>query len=82
MCIRDSPTACPLVAVSVRPALPGCLLYTSCEAGVNIKVIQDALGHSDISTTLNIYADVTKELRKSEFENLDRQFAQWKDPEE
>ena len=50
--------------------------------GVNIKVIQDALGHSDISTTLNIYADVTKELRKSEFENLDRQFAQWKDPEE
>ena len=53
-----------------------------CEAGVNIKVIQDALGHSDISTTLNIYADVTKELRKSEFENLDRQFAQWKDLEE
>ena len=53
-----------------------------CEAGVNIKVIQDALGHSDISTTLNIYADVTKELRKSEFENLDRQFAQWKDSEE
>ena len=39
-----------------------------CEAGVNVKVIQDALGHSDISTTLNIYADVTKELRKSEFE--------------
>ena len=53
-----------------------------CEAGVNVKVIQDALGHSDISTTLNIYADVTKELRKSEFENLDRQFAQWKVPEE
>lgn len=53
-----------------------------CEAGVNVKVIQDALGHSDISTTLNIYADVTKELRKSEFENLDRQFAQWKVHEE
>ena len=40
------------------------------EAGVNIKVIQDALGHSDISTTMNIYADVTKELKKSEFEGL------------
>ena len=42
-----------------------------CEAGINIKVIQNALGHSDISTTMNIYADVTKDLKKSEFENLD-----------
>ena len=32
-----------------------------CEAGVNVKVIQDTLGHKDISTTLNIYTDVTKE---------------------
>ena len=40
------------------------------EAGVNIKVIQDALGHSDISTTMKIYADVSKELKKSEFEGL------------
>ncbi len=36
-----------------------------CEAGVNVKVIQDALGHKDISTTLNIYTDVTKELSNS-----------------
>lgn len=42
-----------------------------CEAGVNVKVIQDALGHADISTTLNIYADVTKELKKDEFADLD-----------
>lgn len=42
-----------------------------CEAGVNVKVIQDTLGHKDISTTLNIYTDVTKELKKSEFEGLD-----------
>ena len=41
------------------------------EAGVNIKVIQDALGHKDIQTTMNIYADVTRELKKSEFEGLD-----------
>ncbi len=39
-----------------------------CEAGVNIKVIQDTLGHADVSTTLNIYADATKELKHSEFE--------------
>lgn len=47
-----------------------------CEAGVNVKVIQDALGHKDVSTTLNIYTDVTKELRKSEFEGLELQFNQ------
>lgn len=45
-----------------------------CEAGVNVKVIQDALGHKDISTTLNIYTDVTKELKRAEFEGLDSYF--------
>ena len=45
-----------------------------CEAGVNIKVIQDALGHSDVSTTLNVYADVTKELKRDEFTGLDAFF--------
>ena len=45
-----------------------------CEAGVNVKVIQDALGHQDISTTLNIYAEVTKDLKKEEFVGLDAYF--------
>lgn len=45
-----------------------------CEAGVNVKVIQDTLGHTDIATTLNIYTDVTKELRKEEFKGLDNFF--------
>lgn len=45
-----------------------------CEAGINVKVIQDALGHQDISTTLNIYADVTKDLKKEEFAGLDKYF--------
>lgn len=45
-----------------------------CEAGVNVKVIQDTLGHADISTTLNIYADVTKELKKDEFQGLECYF--------
>lgn len=45
-----------------------------CESGVNIKVIQDTLGHADVSTTLDIYADATKDLKhkelgKMEFDN-------------
>lgn len=39
-----------------------------CESGINIKVIQSVLGHSDVSTTLDIYADVTKDLKKKEME--------------
>lgn len=45
-----------------------------CEAGVNIKVIQDTLGHADVQTTLNIYADVTKELKQAEFAGLEEYF--------
>ncbi len=37
-----------------------------CEAGINMKVIQDFLGHSDISTTMNIYTDATKEFKARE----------------
>ena len=54
-----------------------------CETGVNVKVMQEVLGHKDISTTMNIYADVTKELETTEFENLDRHFTAWmKDADE
>ena len=39
-----------------------------CESGINIKVIQDVLGHTDITTTMNIYVDVTNDLKKKEME--------------
>lgn len=42
-----------------------------CESGINIKVIQSVLGHSDISTTLDIYADVTKDLKRAEMQSFD-----------
>jgi integrase len=43
-----------------------------CESGMNMKVIQGMLGHSDISTTMNIYADVTKELEEIAIKDLER----------
>lgn len=39
-----------------------------------MKVVQDVLGHSDITTTMNIYADVTKDLKEREFIKLDKYF--------
>lgn len=41
------------------------------ESNVNVKVVQEVLGHKDVSTTLDIYTDVTKELAQREFEDLD-----------
>ena len=40
------------------------------EAGVNLKVIQETLSHSDIKTTLNIYTYTTEELMNNEFDKL------------
>ena len=34
-----------------------------CESGMNMKLIQDILGHSDISTTMDIYAHVTGDMK-------------------
>ncbi len=42
-----------------------------CEAGVNLKVIQDTLGHADIETTMQIYADATKDLKQKEFGKME-----------
>ena len=45
-----------------------------CEAGVNIKAMQDILGHADAETTLQIYADATKELKRAELINFEDYF--------
>ena len=37
----------------------------------NIKVIQEIMGHADIETTMNIYAEATKEKKKESFSNLE-----------
>ena len=41
-----------------------------CEAGVNLKVMQEILGHADAETTMDIYAEATKELKKSELDSF------------
>jgi site-specific recombinase XerD len=41
-----------------------------CESGINLKVIQDILGHSDVSTTMNIYVDVTNDLKRKEISHF------------
>ena len=45
-----------------------------CEAGVNVKAMQDILGHADAETTLQIYADATKELKRAEMINFEMYF--------
>ena len=41
-----------------------------CENETNIKIIQSVLGHADVSTTMNIYAEVSNSVTKKAIENL------------
>ena len=41
-----------------------------CEKETNIKVIQEVMGHADVSTTMNIYADVNNSVTRESLENL------------
>ena len=50
-----------------------------CEAGVNLKVMQEILGHADAETTMDIYAEATKELKKSELDSLAEFFGRVKE---
>lgn len=41
-----------------------------CENETNLKVIQEIMGHRDIATTMEIYAEATKDAKVKSFENL------------
>lgn len=44
-----------------------------CEANVNVKVIQMVMGHKDINTTLDIYAEVNKKFSQMALDEIQRQ---------
>lgn len=41
-----------------------------CEKETNLKVIQEIMGHRDIATTMEIYAEATKDAKVESFNNL------------
>lgn len=49
-----------------------------CEAGVNIKAMQEILGHADAETTMDIYAEATKDLKKAELISFEDYFCRQK----
>jgi integrase len=42
-----------------------------CENETNLKVIQEIMGHADITTTMDIYNEATREKKIASFENLE-----------
>ncbi len=43
-----------------------------CENETNVKVIQEVMGHADVSTTMNIYAEVNQDVTRASIEKLSR----------
>lgn len=42
-----------------------------CENETDLKIIQEIMGHSDITTTMNIYNEATKERKQESFARLE-----------
>lgn len=42
-----------------------------CENEMNLKIIQEIMGHADISTTMDIYNEATREKKQESFANLE-----------
>ena len=41
-----------------------------CEQETNLKIIQSIMGHKDIKTTMDVYAEATEEKKQESFERL------------
>ena len=69
--LKKALKACNLPHISVHG-----LRHTHCsmlfEAGWSVKEVQDRLGHSDIKTTMNIYAHVTKNIKDKNIEKWEQ----------
>ena len=42
------------------------------EAGVDLKIIQERLGHADIATTMNVYSHITTSLEEDAIDRLNK----------
>ncbi|MBQ4153250.1 MAG: tyrosine-type recombinase/integrase, partial [Oscillospiraceae bacterium] len=42
-----------------------------CENETNLKAIQSIMGHADIQTTMDVYAEATEAKKQESFENLE-----------
>lgn len=64
--------------VIIRTFTPHIIRHTFCtrlcEQGVNPKVIQTIMGHSDVSTTMDIYAEATEKFRRESIDAIDGRF--------
>ena len=42
-----------------------------CESETNLKAIQEIMGHRDIATTMDVYAEATKDIKVNSIKNLE-----------
>ena len=47
-----------------------------CENDVNIKVIQEVMGHADVATSLNVYCEVSAAKTHTELSRIEEKFVQ------
>lgn len=63
------------IPMMIEPFTLHCLRHTFCtmmyEAGVDVLVAQQQMGHSDVKTTLSIYTHLQREHQKNNISMLD-----------